>query len=858
MMASGASMRADLRPLLALLLPLLWNAVALADTVQCVAGGSAAAPLAWDDPATWSPAAVPDGSSDVLLDAACTVRCAAGECRAHTLKGTHAGAAIEIAPGATLALTGCEDADATNPSLYECGGENGFRFAPQGAVLHDSAADGERILRGASQPADPQRLRLALSAAIDVAPGDWFQVRGGPARNHVYRVVGADLAGCPADPAHCFFDVALHDPDMEFGRNAQTAAFPTGIGYVAPPAAVRIAATGVSTDVRDEAAHCVELCSQRVGVDCVASTTIAADGAYVGWTFGATGAALNPADPAEMKNRLLVVSSRNNVAETIGDGSGVVDRVCFADPVPAVWQPAEGAADTQGVFWPGYWPGDPWVLFRPATVRYAGAQGDGGLGFHGACVDSDFAYFDGWAKLSNNVGTPACQAPYQDTVVVAWSEGLPPFAFDQQAGCNGHSLDLWNFSALRGDRVALVDARTPVDTSATCDTGMQPWDGDPTSGTHGLSLVGSKFDPDFPPASWLFRYAGDDGVILDSSGVGPTTYTLRHWSWWYDMHGTSTEVLDTLASDPGQVVRIEDGRVAMWSGTTGCGAAINDPNRNLRFEIDGLLYVDPHLDGQVVGRGPSGGHAVRNLLAWGSSPNCAAVRRSHIRDSWVQGWNRLVDYEVTGVENVYFAAETSPYVGSIFGYLPPGASVSIHDFIATNLPPFGLIQPECGSGCNLTMSDGFGAWREPTLYGVANFYSTATVALAEPLEGLLFTNAGLLACSAGWGETGAQIGSNLLIDAPLTTGIDNAAACPAATAQVKGSSANYPNPIPFSLEVGGRTYGPLQRVGLSADQTLTADAGLDSSFAVPEPSATLLGAASLLALFARTRRGLRS
>lgn len=151
-MDSGALMRADLRPLLSLLLPLLWNTVALADTVQCVAGGSAAAPLAWDDAATWSPAAVPDGASDVLLDAACTVRCAAGECRAHTLKGTHAGAAIEIAPGATLVLAGYEDSDATGPLRYGCGGEDGFRFAPQGAVLHDSASGScDVVHRGATE-----------------------------------------------------------------------------------------------------------------------------------------------------------------------------------------------------------------------------------------------------------------------------------------------------------------------------------------------------------------------------------------------------------------------------------------------------------------------------------------------------------------------------------------------------------------------------------------------------------------------------------------------------------------------------------------------------------------------------------
>jgi hypothetical protein len=802
---------------------------------QCVTGGSIAAPLDFAAPQTWSPPVVPDASSDLRLDGACAVRCNAGECHARTLEATHPGASIEIAPGATLVLAGCDDASAYDVSTSPCGAENGARFAPQGAIVHDSSLDGDVFVRGAAFPSDPKRLRLVLAQAIDAAPGDWLQIRSGPSRSHVFRVIEVALAGCPNDPASCRIDVALHDPAMEFGQNAQTAGYPTGIGYL-PPGTVRIAAPDQPGYAENELDRCVELCTARAGGACLDSAALGRNHAFAGWMLGASDAALDPANPAVMGGRALIVETRNGVAETIGGGGGQVDRVCFAEPMPAAWVPATGWVDGAAVVWPGFWPGDDWLLFRPATVRYAGAEGDGGLGFHGACVDADFAYFDGWAKLATREGTPACQRPYQDTVIVSWARGIAGETMHQQSACNGHSLDLLLYDALAGDRVAIVDTRTAIDGSNVCYAGLDPAI---DSGFHGLALAGTRFDPVEPPAEWLIRYAGDDGAFIDTDGLGPITLRFPRWTWWWNDTGLSTEVLDFLAADPGQTVALEDARIVMYANSPGCKGALDDPTQQVAYDIDGLLYVDPGHFGPIVGLGASTGHVLDGVLAFGNpTTSCAAMRGGRIRRSWLNGWSRLVEYQVREVDRVRFAARGTTASGAIFGWLPEGQSVTLREFVLTGLPGISLINPVCGAGCDLTMENGFAAWTAPYSHGVANFYSTATVNLVAPLERLLFSNSRLLSCSTGWGESGVDIGRNLLHLAPSGVAINNPTTCPLAAPQKLVTTTGFAPRLPFRADLEDERFGPTARVGLPEDATIAIEAGLTSGFAIPaEPCA---------------------
>ena len=343
---------------------LLLSAAAEAAQVHCVAGGSREAPLDFHDPATWNPPLVPDATTDVLLDAACHVRCSEPECEALTLKGTHADGSFEIGPGSQLTLHGCDHATVRDPSLFECGAKDGFTFLVQGSLLHDSA-QGPLLVRGEALPGRPDLLRLVASEVLAAQPGDWLQVRGGAARGHVYRVESVDFSGCPA-PEGCRIDVQLHDPDMEFGHNPDSAGYPTTIGYVGPGGGhVRVAGRDHPQYEALSLDRCVEVCQQRSKGECVDAGFIARDHAYVGWTLALAESAPDPAT-AEAGPRRLIVTSYDDVEEQIDeDAEGSVDRLCFAEPLPAALVPAHGFADLQAVVWHGFLPQDAWAISGP-------------------------------------------------------------------------------------------------------------------------------------------------------------------------------------------------------------------------------------------------------------------------------------------------------------------------------------------------------------------------------------------------------------------------------------------------------------------------------------------------------------
>lgn len=362
-------------------------------------------------------------------------------CRAHTAKGTSAAGTLEIAPGASLLLSGCDQVSSLDEARFECGAENGFHFLVQGALLHDASIDGDVVVRAAAQPDRVDRFRVVVSAPIQAAPGDWFQVRSGPQRSHVHRIDEVEFSGCP-DASGCYLDLVVHDPDMAFGRSPVSSGYAVDLAYLAAPGDVRIAGADDPNFSSDDLAHCVEACSVRAGDDCVEANTIARDLSHVGWYFGAT-PTLDPADPVAMGKRHLIVASYNDVPQRIGPGTGLVDRICFADSLVGTLTPASGDSQQSGVIWPGFWPGDAWAVFRPATVRYTGTEFDGGLGFHHACVDADHALFEDWARIATKFGTPACQRPYQDTVIISQQRG-DPNQIAQQAGaggCNGRETD---------------------------------------------------------------------------------------------------------------------------------------------------------------------------------------------------------------------------------------------------------------------------------------------------------------------------------------------------------------------------------------------------------------------------------
>ena len=159
--------------------------------------------------------------------------------------------------------------------------------------------------------------------------------------------------------------------------------------------------------------------------------------------------------------------------------------------------------------------------------------------------------------------------------------------------------------------------------------------------------------------------------------------------------------------------------------------------------------------------------------------------------------------------------------------------MTLRDFVLTGLPPTSLIGPGCGTGCDVAMSNGFASWTAPFLNGIANFYSSSKVHLVAPVEGLLFSNSRLLACSSGWGESGVHIGRNLLHQTPGGVAINNVGLCPLAATQRLVDTTGLAATLPFRADLAGERFGPQGRVGLSETQTVTSDADLDSLFAIP-------------------------
>ncbi len=259
------------------------GSTAEAGTASCVAGGTPAAPLDYGDPATWGPAAVPDATTDVLLATPCTVRCSAGECHAHTLRGTNAAAALEITAGAALALSGCEDAPAADPGRYECGGENGFRFAPQGALDPRLGAATARWCCAAPRCL-PSRIACAWCSrqAIDAAPGDGSRCAAG--RRAITSIASRpSTSRLPRSRALLSRSAAARSRHGVRTRLADGGVC-DGVGYVGRRCRAHCGRRPVPVDGVD-LTRCIELCSCVAATNCVASTAVTRSHSYAGFRF---------------------------------------------------------------------------------------------------------------------------------------------------------------------------------------------------------------------------------------------------------------------------------------------------------------------------------------------------------------------------------------------------------------------------------------------------------------------------------------------------------------------------------------------------------------------------------------------
>ena len=250
--------------------------------------------------------------------------------------------------------------------------------------------------------------------------------------------------------------------------------------------------------------------------------------------------------------------------------------------------------------------------------------------------------------------------------------------------------------------------------------------------------------------------------------------------------GQSGQVVDITAAAPGQEFRIRNARVTMFTGASGCTAAFIDWSGEVELSIDGLLYVDPQHTGPVA-YSTSKRYELENVLAFGDPEGtCNFLGSGRIRHSWITGWNRLFKRPTHGMEGVYWAAAASVNGGPRAERAGRGpergpAGLRVH---RPAEHPAALADLRYGlrRGAARRLRRSWSA-RQQRSRRIGTFGS-ASVALEAPLEGLLIQGRRLLRCKAAWGESGANVGRNLVAGPVHGLAILEPASCPLAAPQL--------------------------------------------------------------------------
>lgn len=842
-----------------LLAPPAW--AALCQAVK----GDTATPMAWNDPGGWSCDHVPGRNDDVVVEGGRWVECPRdATCAADDLR-VHGPTSGLIVRG-TLRLYGCHDAPTSsayaNPSFAPCSTSAGATFRVEGWVVHDSVAHGDVVVGGRARPDRPDLLRLELTRPVGARPGDVLQIRAGPERNHVYEVAAVEN-GPPA-----VLEVRLYDPEMSYRTDPQTASalidlrfFDGGSG----PSQAELVRVAASTDPRfasDELDRCVQIC-RRGGGDpfhCDDAGVLHERVSPVGWFLGIGSA--SPADVSASVGRRLVTHVENDVPARIAGTSGTWDLLCLAEPLPdAIFAGRTDVLAAPAALWPGFQPGDAWRIFSPARVVYAGGDeepGDGMLSFFHACLDADYAWFEDFARMFTLAGTPACQRPFQDTVFTSWEEGRPGMLTNTASagGCNGEQPNIVGYAALSGDRVAVIDTRSPTDTSGSCDTnGSMPGglvDGDPLGSTHGVSINGTRFDPRDPPRDWFFRYLGDDGSLFSNVATPATTYVLDGWTYWYNRRGESANVADVnmFASATDLTIILRNARVTNWTAITDdwCNPAFDVYPaegstiipESVAIRVEDVLWIDTHRQG-MIHDAPSARSELNRVWAFGRDTGaipsaCAVMESGSFSASWIDGWSYLVRHGKDVLRTRYRTAGESSRLALVTSAASE-TSVRIEDSALLDLGPqeLGLDRDRSGT---LTVRRSTFRFASPSAPSKAlgGFWGADAPAL-DSVEGNLVVGPALLGCgNVPWAAANEDaIGANLLVRTAGAPSMSPATGCPDAAVRQIVLPLDSPA-VPadaMSVSLADASFGPAATVGVPISSPVYELGAFTTAFLLP-------------------------
>lgn len=792
---------------------------------------------------------------------------------------TDAGGAITI--NGTLNLTDCNDATSRTFNNAECGGNGTWNI--QGSLLHDSRVSGAVMTQITRYTTDGRHMRLNFNATPsggNFAAGDVLVWESGPARTHQYAISAVNTAGCAsATEATCYIDIEIYRTGTLWG----TASFPDSTNKkrdVAYPDATGTPTAPVFNDARIASPRSanydtsgldrkVVLCSNGSGT-CIGSAAIAGAGAYAGWYITFSETAAGSWTTAQMGRRYLILDSENDIATPIATDTGTVDVLTLAEPIEGVDRTSAGVFTSSSVapnsmIWPGFYPSDDWVIYRPATLANTGAEKDSSLGFYGdtMCLDADYAKFVDWTDVPVFGGvtlasTSTCTSPMR--YVIAYDAGGGTIGSltetSTATGCNAHTFRFERFQSLALDHLAVVDSTMPADTSTTCCaplagsggacSGGFLVDSQPTSGTHGFEIADI---PSVTITDYYARMMGDDAAVFASYSSTNMIVNVDNITCWMGGQGESSGCMDVWSATGTIAISVKDAVSLNWSGLskTGCaqGTFANGGQANASIAVDRAVLVDIQSgDHAIFNQSATLGENTKlsNALVYardydgGANPRrCAIAHTTNLEHVWVDGFagvNEFGDYQY--VKGTYWKGYTNPTTtANPLLYSPGETARTIKNNIWVDIAnPVALMTASTGVSAPLTF-DG-------NLIRYVTYFSNAMGTYADTARPFasfsnnVFENAGMLNCSGTtWGATnGAAIGVNIAYSnaGDATSPIENLNRCTGADVPLVLNSPSYVSgwlPVRFDSS----QMGPQGVVGV-ADHSLLDELEIESPYSV--------------------------
>jgi len=736
---------------------MLAPAAAEAATRYCVAGTGN-----WTDTARWSTtsggaggASAPTTTDVALLDAACEITIPYGTTvTVQRVLQSHPSSVLDVR--GKLEVSNCDEAlwyDAADPDW--CGTTDGIQRV-QGTVLHDTetSAAANPWTGFGYLPTDTTKMRLTLTAALDggaPAVGDWLQITSGPDDGAPYRVAAVSVGSYPTSYT---IDIELQTTGGLYGTYADTTNDKRSVSYLtagtgaaekarlATPTTTNYDANGLNKVV----VVCADGSACNTGTP--ADTFLGANGAYSGWfiAFSSTSitSGFDSTDTYLHGHRYRILNSANNVASPIDAAVTSIDVLYLADPIDAIDRGATQNATTQSAFiWPGFFESDSWRLFRPATIADTSGNRDGQWGVipvsgSTPCTDWDNFFMDSFYAVQSTMGDTTCTNPANNGVVQSAQGGVNAEIMDNAVGyvpggddatCLGVSVYWRNYDPLTINRVAVLDTKSPLDTTTTCcvsdANSNRTGSPDCGPGTTGFLSASAVAVPDAGTHGTCYydvnnvtvnhsycRYMQADCQFTNTQNVDDAVFTFNDPHTWWMHQGISGSSVNIAYTPAAGSVTVNVNRPSFINYTAGrsdsCGggptasfkSAADTEAHPAIYHIDGGILLDVNAQQVITGTGADRHSTIKNLFAYGrdqfgaTPTNCQVqVGMDSIESSWIDGWASIGQTEPNSVARTFWRPDpTSTYTSGVVGS-PDSAPLTLRDNVFLGITNQGIFSP---------------------------------------------------------------------------------------------------------------------------------------------------------------------